>query len=302
MLFRATELGYDLTLPRVVVILDVGAPTEAGEANGTSGASGHQHGPSPSRDVSILRSELLRAIREVFPDPQDVVTSMASGRFAVLHRVPQRHVHQQETAATATCHRAVEAIDLLHHGLAARAAVGDVATSVAGLHDSYRDACDALRLGARVAKDLPVHTIGDLRIHQVLAAVGHRTRAHLVDLVVGPLRAQPDWPVLRRTIVAWCEHGFNLVRASAALYIHRNTLVYRLGRSRTWAGGPCATTAPAWRCTSPASPTNSTSWIDQGNPQWRRARPDQPLREEPRPQRRDSYCVRLGAPLSPYSF
>jgi carbohydrate diacid regulator len=155
---------------------------------------------------------------------------MASGRFAVLHRVPQRHVHQQETAATATCHRAVEAIDLLHHGLAARAAVGDVATSVAGLHDSYRDACDALRLGARVAKDLPVHTIGDLRIHQVLAAVGHRTRAHLVDLVVGPLRAQPDWPVLRRTIVAWCEHGFNLVRASAALYIHRNTLVYRLGK------------------------------------------------------------------------
>ena len=230
MLFRATELGYDLTLPRVVVILDVGAPTEAGEANGTSGASGHQHGPSPSRDVSILRSELLRAIREVFPDPQDVVTSMASGRFAVLHRVPQRHVHQQETAATATCHRAVGAIDLLHHGLAARAAVGDVATSVAGLHDSYRDACDALRLGARVAKDLPVHTIGDLRIHQVLAAVGHRTRAHLVDLVVGPLRAQPDWPVLRRTIVAWCEHGFNLVRASAALYIHRNTLVYRLGK------------------------------------------------------------------------
>src|SRR6266516_1848293 len=69
MLFRATELGYDLTLPRVVVILDVGAPTEAGEANGSSGASGHQHGPSPSRDVSILRSELLRAIREVFSDP-----------------------------------------------------------------------------------------------------------------------------------------------------------------------------------------------------------------------------------------
>src|SRR6266496_1392889 len=69
MLFRATELGYDLTLPRVVVIRDVGAPTEAGEANGSSGASGHQHGPSPSRDVSILRSELLRAIREVFSDP-----------------------------------------------------------------------------------------------------------------------------------------------------------------------------------------------------------------------------------------
>lgn len=76
--------------------------------------------------------------------------------------------------------------------------------------NAHLDASDALRLGARVAKDAPVRTIGDLRIQQILAAVGHRNRRHLVDLVVGPLRAQPDWPALRRTIVAWCENGFNL--------------------------------------------------------------------------------------------
>ncbi|MFF7655802.1 PucR family transcriptional regulator [Streptomyces sp. NPDC007983] len=44
------------------------------------------------------------------------------------------------------------------------------------------------------------------------------------------LRTQPDWPVLRETVVAWCENGFNLVRASAALHIHRNTLVYRMNK------------------------------------------------------------------------
>jgi carbohydrate diacid regulator len=218
-LFRASELGYDLTLPRVAVVLDVTVSTVAGG-----------QGQRPSQDVSVLRSELLRAIREVFADPQDVVTSTASGSFAILHRVARRHTPQQEEAAvTAACHRVVDVIGL-HHGLAVRAAVGDMATSVAGLHDSYQDACDALRLGARVAKDTPVHVIGDLRIHQLLAAVGPRTRAHLVDLVVGSLRDQRDWPALRATIVAWCENGFNLVRTSAALYIHRNTLVYRLAK------------------------------------------------------------------------
>jgi carbohydrate diacid regulator len=50
------------------------------------------------------------------------------------------------------------------------------------------------------------------------------------DAFVGPLRVQTDWPALRRTIVPWCENGFNLVRTAAALYIHRNTLVYRLGK------------------------------------------------------------------------
>jgi carbohydrate diacid regulator len=222
--FRATELGYDLTVPRVVVVLDVTVPT---------GSGGHRH--RVSQDVSGVRSALLRAIREVFADPQDVVTSMASGSFAVLHRVPQRQTSAEDQAVVTACHRVVDMIGL-RHGLAARAAVSDVATSVAGLHDSYQDACDALRLGVRVTKDTLVHTIGDLRVHQVLAAVGHRTRAHLVDLVIGPLRAQPDWPALRRTIVAWCENGFNLVQTSAALYIHRNTLVYRLGKIEDIAG------------------------------------------------------------------
>ncbi len=221
-LFRATELGYDLSLPRVAVIVGVPVPGEAG-------------GHGPSQDVSVLRSELLRTIREVFADPQDAVTTMASGRFAVLHRVPRRQTSEAAAVTTAACRRVVDVI-ALHHELAARAAVGDVATSVAGLHDSYQDACDALRLGARVARETAVHTIGDLRLHQVLATVGHRTRARLVDLVVGPLRAQPDWPELRRTVVTWCEHGFSLVRTSAALYIHRNTLLYRLGKIERLSG------------------------------------------------------------------
>jgi carbohydrate diacid regulator len=39
-------------------------------------------------------------------------------------------------------------------------------------------------------------------------------------------------------MVAWCETGFNLVRAAAALHIHRNTLVYRLGRIAQLTGKP----------------------------------------------------------------
>jgi len=30
--------------------------------------------------------------------------------------------------------------------------------------------------------------------------------------------------------MAWCESGYNLVEASKALYIHRNTLIYRLSK------------------------------------------------------------------------
>jgi carbohydrate diacid regulator len=217
--FRASELGYDLRLPRVAVAIDVSvAEAERG-----------QRRARPER-ASTLRPELLRTVREVFADPQDIVASVPSGQFGVLHRVSREHLRSDgDAAVAAACRRLVDSVDA-RHGLAARTATGTIASDVAGLHESYRDACDALRLGARVSPGVATVTIGDLRVHQVLSMVGHGSRIRLVELVAGPLRAQPDWPVLRATIVAWCESGFSLVRAATALHVHRNTLVYRLGK------------------------------------------------------------------------
>jgi carbohydrate diacid regulator len=44
------------------------------------------------------------------------------------------------------------------------------------------------------------------------------------------LSRQNDFPVLRQTIVAWCECGFNLVTTAQRLAIHRSTVIYRLDK------------------------------------------------------------------------
>jgi carbohydrate diacid regulator len=137
----------------------------------------------------------------------------------------------------ADCRRVTDVI-AAQDGLAARVGIGEPATSVGGLHDSYQDACDALRLGARSMDGPRVHVITDLRVHQVLAAVPQSARNRLLDLTVADLRAQPDWPALRDTVTAWCEGGFNLVRASEALHIHRNTVVYRMHKIEQITGRP----------------------------------------------------------------
>ncbi|MFJ7175320.1 hypothetical protein ACIQXA_02510 [Streptomyces massasporeus] len=64
----------------------------------------------------------------------------------VLHRLPAR---TSADSLVADCRRVTDVI-AAQDGLAARAGIGEPAASVGGLHDSYQDACDALRLGARV--------------------------------------------------------------------------------------------------------------------------------------------------------
>ncbi|MCX5059468.1 helix-turn-helix domain-containing protein [Streptomyces sp. NBC_00452] len=237
LVFRAAELGFDLRLRRVAVAIEVTVP---------EGAARRRNG-APTHDVALVRTELLRTVREVFADPQDIVAGTAPGRIGVLHRCTARH----RTAALVTdCRRVVDLI-AAQDGMTARVGIGEPASSVGSLHDSYQDACDALRLGGSPAGEAswgtphpkggagpPVHLIAELRVHQVLASVTQSARNRLVDLTTGDLRAQPDWPALRDTITAWCESGFNLVRASAALHIHRNTVVYRMNKIEQITGRP----------------------------------------------------------------
>ncbi|MFI9170143.1 CdaR family transcriptional regulator [Streptomyces lincolnensis] len=223
LLFRAAELGFDLRLRRVAVAFEVTVPDAAARRRG-----------APTQDMALIRSELLRSVREVFADPQDIVAGTAPGWIGVLHRLPAR---RPTTALVADCRRVTDVI-AAQDGLTARVGIGEPAASVSGLHDSYQDACDALRLGARSTDDSPVHLIADLRVHQLVAAVGQSARGRLLDLTAAELRAQPDWPALRDTVTAWCENGFSLVRASAALHIHRNTVVYRMQKIEQITGRP----------------------------------------------------------------
>ncbi|MFF0016611.1 CdaR family transcriptional regulator [Streptomyces sp. NPDC005374] len=215
--FRAADLGFDLRLRRIAVAFEVTAPPRA-----------------PRRDIGLVRSEILRTVREVFADPQDLVAATAPGRVGVLHRLASR---RPVDSVPLDCRRVIDAI-AARDGLAARAGIGEPAATVDALHHSYQDACEALRLGTRRPDGPLVHPISDLRVHQLLTALGQPARTRLVDSTTAQLRTQPDWPTLRDTITAWCESGYNLVRTAAALHIHRNTVVYRMNKIEQLTGRP----------------------------------------------------------------
>ncbi len=210
---RAKELGFDLTVPRTVVIVEVDEPVPAGQTEAVG-----------------VRPELLRTLRQAF-GPRDLVAAMTAGRVAVVPAL-KRGTARQELGDLAV--RAVAS----EQGFVARAGVGGVAAGIVGLQEAYADAGDALRLGKECAPDTSAYLIDGLRSHQVLAAVGYRARARLLSLVAGDLATHSDWPELRDTLIAWCESGFNLVRTADALHIHRNTLIYRLEKVERLTGQP----------------------------------------------------------------
>lgn len=213
LVFRAAELGFDLRLRRVAVAIEVTVPEGAAR----------RRGGGPTQDVALVRTELLRTVREVFADPQDIVAGAAPGWVGVLHRVPAR----RRTELVADCRRVVDVI-AAQDGLTARVGIGEPASSVGGLHDSYQDACDALRLGVRSTGDSPVQLIADLRVHQVLAAVNQSARNRLVDLTTAELRAQPETVVYRMNKIEQIT-GRPLREHRTTMALHLACLADRMG-------------------------------------------------------------------------
>ncbi|MGF7237237.1 MAG: CdaR family transcriptional regulator [Frankia sp.] len=229
--FKARELGYDLRLPRAVVVMDVDVPGDTGDP-----ASDPAESRSP--EPTTLQAMILRTTRRAFPDAQDLVGTTASGRFVVLHRLPAAPAAGVDPApgADAPLENLLSTCRALAHDLMSspavtcRMGVGSRTTSVSGLHDSYQDATNTLYLMRRLGRHDRVGHISDVRVPDLLTTVTPAARVRFVRAVAGPLPDHAEWRTMRKTIATWCEEGFNLVRASAALHIHRNTLVYRLDK------------------------------------------------------------------------
>jgi carbohydrate diacid regulator len=92
---------------------------------------------------------------------------------------------------------------------------------------SYRDARAALRLGSSVRGEGQVHCLDELGV-AALAGVGDpRTQVELAQHLLTPLDGEPE---LLGTLAMFFLSDCSPSRAAEALFIHRNTLSYRLDK------------------------------------------------------------------------
>ena len=201
---RAAALGLTPALAHTAVVLDVRA--------------------RPDGTAAVFRISLLRTVREFFGSSQDLAGEITAGRYAVLHAM--------DTVSGDLTGRCQLLADLIRqrHGLDTWIAAGEPAAGLAGMHSSYRHAAAALRIGPVLDPDARVFAVADLRVPQLVAAAVGQERSEFAASVLGGLRDRADWPTLRETLIAWSEGGFNLLRAAERLHVHRNTLLYRLGK------------------------------------------------------------------------
>ncbi len=120
----------------------------------------------------------------------------------------------------------------------ARAAIGGTFPGVDGFRTSHREAMDAQKFTLRSDSASAVTTYGDIELACLISESPNAAR-HLVERELGKLAApDPALDVVRETLSHYLRNGSNIVLTAAELYVHRNTVRYRLDQAEELVGHP----------------------------------------------------------------
>lgn len=126
--------------------------------------------------------------------------------------------------------------EFLNHPLAI--GIGRPVDALSGLRDSYREARQALSMARRLAEPHPLY-FGELNVYRLLFQLEHTPELEafcreMIGTLIEYDRAQGT--DLVETLSAYFTHKGNLSQTAEALFVHRNTLLYRMERIREISG------------------------------------------------------------------
>lgn len=231
---RATGLGFDLSQARLAVVFGFDrASFDGAPAAGDRAAA------------AVLREEIAtREPRSLIKVREGNVVAFLPVTFVESNgqAPPGGTSGANSSPGLARTRRQVEAIR--QHGMrrlrgTVTAGVGRMGRGASGLRKSFREAEQALSIGQRLLGGNRTTSYDELRVYRLLLPlVGSGEMRAFSDEVLGRLIEYDGKHSgeLVRTLEAFFACDGNLQRAADTLYLHRNTLSYRLERIEEIAG------------------------------------------------------------------
>lgn len=181
---------------------------------------------------------ILREVRARARDAAVVVHPETPARTVVWLTSPARPSADMLDAALRVLHRYADGV----------LAMGEPAPGLTGFRASYAQAADLATMAPRIAGADGVLRWSDHALTVTLGADPERSR-WLVRSALGPLaEPTPKGEELRATLQAYLASGKSLVHAAQQRHVHRNTIVYRLGRIEELLGRTLQGEELALRC------------------------------------------------------
>lgn len=189
--------------------------------------------PYPNKKLESftqIEQELFLCLTKLFVDhEQDIVVPLHNGQWLIIkHHNSEdiKAVKNKLEYATDSLQQFLQKKSLDNHFMLS---FGDCFSTIEGIHQSYEQARKALAIARRNNFPQSIVSIDDWNLLSLaLVEEINLPSKKTLDNYIEKLSNHPNGTALIESFLVYCEEQLNMSQASKKLYIHRNTLIYRI--------------------------------------------------------------------------
>lgn len=208
---QANAIGYDLAAPYAALVVQTEEKPE---------------------DPDILQNTVV----QVFDPVTNIVGAFSPGQVIVLAD------HAAGGHDPADISRLLDQCRKLHENLEkvlntpCVIGIGGAASGIPDLQEACRDALFTAHTAMRMNPRPAVLSAEEVALERIISKIPDKTYSHAASRAMEIIRDQKDAEEIKQMIITWCQQGFSVSDTARALFIHKNTLLYRMERLQRLTG------------------------------------------------------------------
>jgi carbohydrate diacid regulator len=194
--------------------------------------AGHLSAEEQRLELARTSESITSTIRQKFNNNQDnIAVYLGNNTFSVLKGIGGGNPNTLNTIRflNEKAHYVAEILQQIHAPELTTVSVGQYYPDLGGLRKSYQDAKLALQVGQKVWGFGRVYHIKQVGMFVTLANISQDRKAELAHQILHPLLRDQQ---LYKTVRTFLASGLNLTETAKELHVHRNTLIYRLDKTK----------------------------------------------------------------------
>jgi len=235
-LTRGQIVGYDILIPRVALVMDI-YQFEKTAKQSLQTFKGLKEGEIY---LQRLKNDVLKTIQGIFVDtPQEIVSYTGGDKFVILKTINLKDSNEILRKKLFRIGKKIKNIISQKMKFKVTIGIGEYHKDVLGLSKSFKEAIQALDVGTRLEGAGNIYHINDLGIGRLLAEIREDTQQEIIKKTfysVKDVRGKKINETLLETLKAFFDNNLSISRTAQTIYVHRNTLLYRLRRVKEITG------------------------------------------------------------------
>ncbi|MBU1290357.1 helix-turn-helix domain-containing protein [bacterium] len=233
---RGQIVGYDILIPRVALVVDI-YQFEKTAKQSLQAFKGSKEGEI---HLQKLKNDVLKTIQGIFADtPQEIVSYTGGDRFVVLKTINLKDSDEILRKKLFRIGKKIKDTISQKMKFKATIGIGEYHEDIQGLNKSFKEATQALDVGTRLGGAGDIYHVDNLGVGKLLAEIREESQQEFMEKTIYSTKNNKEKKInefLLETLQGFFDNNLSITQTAKALFVHRNTLLYRLERVKKITG------------------------------------------------------------------